>query len=204
MNKAKAQKILQILKKHYPNATITLNYSNNFELLVSVMLSAQSQDATVNKVTEKLFPKYAGVSEKEEIKKFANVNIKDLEKDFRILGLYKTKAKNIKKTASIILKKFKGRVPETMNELLELPGVGRKTANVVLSYAFGKSEGVAVDTHVRRLSKLLGLTKNIEPLKIEKDLMKLFDKKDWPLVTHLLIAHGRKARKDPLIIFEKD
>lgn len=191
MNKTKAAKILKILRKHYPDAKISLNYSNNFELLIAVMLSAQTTDKAVNKVTPALFRKY------NSIKKFANADLKDLEKNLKSIGLYKTKAKNIKTSSSIILKRFYGRVPETMDELLILPGVGRKTANVVLSHAYNVIEGIAVDTHVRRLALELGLTKEKDPQKIEQDLMKLFDKKDWPLVTHLLIAHGRK--KDSVV-----
>lgn len=189
MNKAKAAKILEVLKKHYPNAKISLNYSNNFELLVAVMLSAQTTDNAVNKVTPALFRKYS------TIKKFANANLKDLERYVKSIGLYKTKAKNIKTTSNIILNKFHGRIPKTMGELLTLPGVGRKTANVVLSHAYNIIEGIAVDTHVRRLAFELGLTKEKDPGKIEQDLMKLFDRKDWPLLTHLLIAHGRKKDK---------
>lgn len=182
----RAKKILKILKKHYPDAGISLNYTNNFELLIAVMLSAQTTDAAVNKVTPALFRKY------DSIKKFANANLKDLEKHIKSIGLYKTKARNIKNGSNIILNKFHGRVPKTMDELLTLPGVGRKTANVVLPHAYNIIEGVAVDTHVRRLAFRLGLTKEKDPRKIEQNLMKLFDRKDWPLITHLLIAHGRK------------
>lgn len=189
MNKAKAKRILNILKKHYPDAKISLKYGNNFELLIAVMLSAQTTDNAVNKITPTLFGKY------NSIKKFANVNIKHLEKDIKSIGLYKTKAKNIKKTSQIILTKFAGEVPKNMSELLTLPGVGRKTANVVLSHAYNIIEGIAVDTHVRRLAFGLELTKEKDPGKIEQDLMKLFNRKDWPLITHLLIAHGRKKDK---------
>lgn len=181
-----AKKILEILKEHYPDAKISLNYSNNFELLIAVMLSAQTTDAAVNKVTPALFRKY------DSIKKFANANLKDLEKHIKSIGLYKTKAKNIKNSSDIILNKFHGKVPKTMDELLTLPGVGRKTANVVLSHAYNIIEGIAVDTHVRRLAFGFGFTKEKDPRKIEQDLMKLFDRKDWPYITHLLIAHGRK------------
>lgn len=198
MNKAKrrAQKILDILKKNYPTAGISLNYSNNFELLISVMLSAQTTDKQVNKVTEKLFQKYNNTgSEYKEIENFANVNLKQLEKDIKSIGLFRTKAKNIKNTSQIILKEFDGKVPNTMNNLLKLPGVGRKTANVVLSHGFNINVGIAVDTHVRRLSSKFGLTKEKNQNKIEKDLMEIFDKKDWKVITHLLIAHGRKKDK---------
>ena len=187
--KVRAKKILNILKKNYPDAKISLNYSNNFELLIAVMLSAQTTDAAVNKVTPHLFNKY------NSIKKFANANLKTLERDIKSIGLYKTKAKNIKNTSNILFKSFNSEVPKTMNELLTLPGVGRKTANVVLSHAYNIIEGIAVDTHVRRLAFELGLTREKNPDKIEKDLMKLFNKNDWPLITHLLIAHGRKKDK---------
>ncbi len=193
---AKARKILKILKKHYPNAGISLNYSNNFELLVSVMLSAQTTDAAVNKVTEKLFPKYnKSKSQVKEIEYFANEDLKEIEKDINSIGLFRTKAKNIKRTSQIILDNFGGKVPNNMKDLLTLPGVGRKTANVVLSHAFNKSVGIAVDTHVRRLALELGLTRHKDQDKIERDLMALFDKRDWKIVTHLFIAHGRKKDK---------
>ena len=187
--KVRAKKILNILKKNYPDAKISLNYSNNLELLIAVMLSAQTTDAAVNKATPHLFNKY------NSIKKFANANLKTLERDIKSIGLYKTKAKNIKNTSNILFKSFNSEVPKTMNELLTLPGVGRKTANVVLSHAYNIIEGIAVDTHVRRLAFELGLTREKNPDKIEKDLMKLFNKNDWPLITHLLIAHGRKKDK---------
>ncbi len=200
LQKKRAQEILELLRKRYPNATIALSYSNNFELLISVMLSAQTTDNQVNKVTSTLFKKYKGKNEKEEISNFANADRKELEKDISSIGLFRTKSNNIKLTSQIILKKFHGRIPKTMTQLLELPGVGRKTANIVLYHAFGKIEGIAVDTHVRRLSKKFGFTKENDPNKIEKDLMKLFEKKDWPKVTHLLIAYGRdkENKKKPL------
>ncbi len=194
--KLRAYKIFDALKKQYPGAKIMLSYSNNFELLVSVMLSAQTTDVQVNKVTAKLFPKYRGKSEKEEINNFANADLKTLEKDINSVGLYKTKAKNIKRTAQLILEKFQGKIPKTMDKMLILPGVGRKTANVVLWNAYGVISGIAVDTHVIKQAKELGLTKNTDPGKIEKDLMTLFDKKDWPRVTYLLIEYGRDIRRN--------
>ena len=192
----RAKKILEILKKSYPNAKISLTYKNNFELLVAVMLSAQTTDKQVNKVTGKLFPKYRkGKNEREEIENFANASLKTLQKDIKSIGLYKTKAKNIKEMSTLLLTSFDARVPDSMSELLTLPGVGRKTANVILSNAFKKNVGVAVDTHVRRLALELRLTKEKNPIKIEKDLMSLFDRKAWGLVTNLLISHGRKKDK---------
>ncbi len=195
MDKKKAYKIFNLLKKRYPNAKIILNYSNNFELLLSVMLSAQTTDLQVNKVTAILFPKYRGGNELEEIENYANVNLKDLENDIRSIGLYKTKAKNIKATADMLIKAFTGKVPNSMDDLVLLPGVGRKTANVVLGNAFSIFEGIAVDTHVSRLSQKYGFSTKKSAEQIEKDLMILFDKKDWFSLTYLLIEHGRNIRK---------
>lgn len=196
MNKKRAYKIFNLLKNYYPEAKIILNYKNNFELLIAVMLSAQTTDVQVNKVTEKLFSKYKGEIEREEIENFANVNLKELENDLKQLGLYRAKARSLKKAAIKILKDFNGKIPNTMPNLLSLPGVGRKTANVVLGNAFGISKGIAVDTHVIRLSRKYGLSKKNTPDKIEKDLMKTFDKKDWIRLTYLLIEHGRNIRKN--------
>ena len=180
------------VKKHYPNAKIVLNYSNNWELLVAVMLSTQCTDKMVNIVTAKLFQKY------KKIQDYASADIHELEQDIHSTGFYRNKAKNIQASAKMILEKFNGEVPKTMAELIMLPGVARKTANIVLGNAFGVIEGVAVDTHVSRLSQRLGLTANTNTDKIEQDLMKLFDKKDWFNLTYLLIEHGRaicKAKK---------
>jgi len=213
IDKIKARKILILLKKHYPNAKIILNYSNNFELLISVMLSAQTTDIAVNKVTAVLFPKYqrankkykneyskyknskTGKEEVIELVNFASVDLEELESDIKSIGLYKNKAKNIKLASQMLLNKFNVEIPKTIDEMTKLPGVGRKTANVVLGNAYGIVEGIAVDTHVKRLSNLYGFTKENDPVKIERDLMKLFDKKDWFLVTYLLIEHGRNLRK---------
>ena len=213
VNKEKAKRILKLLKKHYPNASIILKYSNNFELLVSVILSAQTTDLQVNKVTTTLFPKYRKeninfikfynkyknlkLPKKElfEIVNFANVNLKILENDIKSIGLFRNKAKNIKLASQVLLDKFNAQIPKTIAEITTLPGVGRKTANVVLGNAYGIVEGIAVDTHVKRLSKLYKFTKRKDAGKIEQDLMKLFDKKDWFRVTYLLIEHGRNIRK---------
>lgn len=184
--KARAQTIMHELKKLLPNAKIILKYSNNWELLVSVILSAQCTDVMVNKVTEKLFKKYKTLDD------YVKADIKAFEQDIRSTGFYHNKAKNILTTAKIIKEKFKGKVPHTMNELLSLHGVARKTANVVLGNAFGIVEGIAVDTHVRRLSKLYGLTNNDDPEKIEQDLMKILPKSDWFKFTYLMIEYGRK------------
>jgi len=213
MNKKRAEIILKILKKHYPNAKIVLEYSNNFELLVAVILSAQTTDIQVNKVTANLYPKYQKFNEKYkngyikyrtlklvgneivEIVNFAKTDLSVLENDIKSIGLYKNKAKNIRLTAQILLEKYGGVLPKSINELIKLPGVGRKTANVVLSNAYGIVEGIAVDTHVKKLSQKYGFSKSSNPIQIEKDLMELFDKKDWFQVTYLLIEHGRTLGK---------
>ncbi len=212
MNKQQALKIFNILKKHYPNAETILKFSNNFELLVSVMLSAQTTDLQVNKVTALLFPKYQkqnpkclkhydqlknlDLSKKEliEIINFAEANLVELENDIKSIGLFKTKARNIQAMAKLLLRDFKGLIPKTITELTSLPGVGRKTANVVLANAYGITEGIAVDTHVKKLSLKYGLTKNTNPDKIEKDLMHLFPKEKWIELTYLLIDHGRNLK----------
>lgn len=180
-----AEKIFSLLKDHYPHAKIILNYSTPWELLVAVILSAQCTDVRVNIVTEKLFKKY------KKIEDYANADIKELEQDIRSTGFYRNKAKNIKASAQVILEKFNGRIPKTMKGMLTLAGVGRKTANVVLGNAYGVIEGIAVDRHVQKQSQLLGLTTNKTPDKIEQDLMKLYDKKDWLKLTYMLIEHGR-------------
>jgi endonuclease III len=186
--------LLTLLKSHYPASKIALNYSNNFELLAAVMLSAQCTDVMVNKVTEKLFKKYRTVSD------YAGADIKELEQDIKSTGFYHNKAKNLKAAAKLLIEKFNGNVPKSMEEMLEIPGVARKTANIVLGNAYGVVEGIAVDTHVRRLSQRLGLTLNDNPVKIEKDLMKLFDRSEWLSLTYRLIDHGRAVcdAKKPL------
>ena len=213
MLKNKASKIFNLLSKVYPDAKIALTYSNSFELLVAVVLSAQTTDIQVNKVTPTLFEKYkkekpnheqAYIKYKNlklpktqltEIVNFAHADLNELEKEINSIGLYKNKAKNIKLLSQVLLDKFNGIIPRSIIEMTSLPGVGRKTANVVLGNAYGISEGIAVDTHVKRLSQKYGLTKENDPNKIEKDLMKLFDKRDWFKLTYLLIDHGRNIRK---------
>ncbi|HLD27127.1 MAG TPA: endonuclease III [Patescibacteria group bacterium] len=184
--------ILSLLKRHYPSAHIILQYENHWELLVAVMLSAQCTDITVNKVTRNLFPKYRSTSMRREIVNFSKVSIYELEHDIRSTGFYRMKAQHIQQSAQILLEKFNGKIPRTMDELLLLPGVARKTANIVLGNAYSIVVGIAVDTHVKRVSQRLGLTKQYNPDKIEKDLMQIFDKKDWFHLTYLLIEHGRK------------
>jgi DNA-(apurinic or apyrimidinic site) lyase (EC 4.2.99.18)/endonuclease III (EC 3.2.2.-) len=184
--------IIKILEKEYPVAKTVLNFSNPLEILVATILSAQCTDERVNKVTKELFKKYKTVDD------YANANLKKFEQEIKSTGFYKMKAKNIINSAKIIKEKFSGKVPDTMENLITLPGVARKTANVVLGNAYGKVEGIVVDTHVRRLAFRIGLTKNTDPNKIEQDLMKLVPKDKWMVFSYLLIDHGRKicsARK---------
>lgn len=180
------KKILTLLKKHYPNSKSALNYKNPFELLVATILSAQCTDERVNIVTEKLFKKY------KTPKDYASANIKEFEKDIYSTGFYKNKAKNIVSTARIINDIYKGRVPKDFDQLLELSGVARKTANCVMGNAFNIPSGVVVDTHVSRITQRLGLTKNTDPNKIEQDLIKLLPRNEWINFSHMLIWHGRK------------
>lgn len=185
-------KVIELLEKEYPDAKTALNYTNPLELLVATMLSAQCTDKRVNAVTKSLFKKYKTAED------YANADLGELEEDVRPTGFYRNKAKNIKKSCRMLVEKFNSQVPKTMNEMLELPGVARKTANIVLSNAYGVVEGIAVDTHVRRLAKRLGLTENKDPDKIEKGLMEIVPKAHWKRITDLLIFHGRNicvARK---------
>ncbi len=184
--------IIKVLKKEYPQVKIALKFKTPFELLVATILSAQCTDVRVNKITPALFKKY------NTTKDFAQANPKELEQDVRSSGFYHNKAKSIIGAAQVVLKDFKGVVPDKMDEILTLPGVARKTANVVLYSAFGKNYGIAVDTHVKRVAPRLGLTKNEKPEKIEQDLMAVVPKKEWGEFSLLLIDHGRKiciARK---------
>ncbi|MGQ9566362.1 MAG: endonuclease III [Candidatus Bathyarchaeales archaeon] len=188
MKKAdKMQKIIQLLEKAHPDAKIALNYTNPLELLIATILSAQCTDKRVNIVTQTLFKKYKTPED------YLKVSQKELEQDIKSTGFYHNKAKNIKKCCKILVEKFHSQVPNTMKELLELPGVARKTANIVLSNAYNVVEGIAVDTHVRRVAQRLGLTQNKEPNKIEKDLMTIVPKKQWARITDLLIFHGRRT-----------
>ncbi len=185
-------KIVELLEKEYPDAKTALKYSNPLELLVATILSAQCTDKRVNIVTKSLFKKYKTAED------FAYANLGELEEYIRPTGFYRNKARNIKRSGELLVEKFNSQVPETMDEILELPGVARKTANIVLSNAYGVIEGIAVDTHVRRLSQRLGLTENKNPDKIERDLMKIVPRSYWIRITDLLIFHGRNicmARK---------
>lgn len=190
--KKKVRVIIRELKKLFPNAGMVLHYSNNWELVVAVALSAQCTDKMVNKVTEKLFKKYKTLED------YVNADLEEFEQDIKSTGFYKNKAKNVLGAAFMLQEEFGGEVPNTMAELIKLPGVGRKTANVVLGNAYGVVEGIAVDTHVKRLSKKFDLTDNSTPEKIELDLMEIVPKKHWFEFTYLLIEYGRNyspARK---------
>ena len=191
-NRHNFKRIWALLKKEYPDVKPSLNYGNPLELLVATVLSAQSTDVQINRVTEKLFKKYRTAED------YVNADLRELESDVYSSNFHKNKAKNIKEAARIIVECHNGEVPRTMEELVALPGVGRKTANIVLERGFGVIEGIAVDTHVKRVSRRLGLTKRPDPEKIEQDLMSLVSKEDFDSFSMTLIYHGRKicqARK---------
>ena len=182
--------IVEILKQEYPDVKGTaLHYTNPLELLVATILSAQTTDERVNMVTKELFKKYRKAED------YANADLEELQNDIRSINFYRNKAKYIKKCCQILVEEYGGEVPGSMEELLKLPGVSRKTANVVLSNAFCKDEGIVVDTHVMRLSQRLGLTEEKDRNKIEQDLMEKFPKEKWFDLANLLIAHGRKICK---------
>lgn len=181
----KVKEILKRLYRVYPHPKTALNYSNPLELLVATILSAQTTDKLVNQVTENLFKKYTTVGD------YAEVSINELDKDIPRVNFHQNKAKSIQGAAKMIIEKFGGKVPDTMKGLDSLPGVARKTANVVLGNAFKKAEGIAVDTHVARLARKLRLTHQKDPVKIELDLMKVVPKENWIDFSHLLINHGR-------------
>ena len=184
-NKKEIIDIINILKNTYPDAKCSLNFSTPFELTVAVILSAQCTDERVNLVTPTLFSKYSTPTD------FTKIDTLELENIIHSCGFYKNKAKNIKLTAQKIMSDFNGQVPQTMEELLSLPGVGRKTANVILLEIFDISQGIAVDTHVKRLSNRIGFSKETTPEKIEQDLIKLFPQELFKEINHLLIYHGR-------------
>ncbi len=185
--KARALKVIELLEKEHSDAKIALHYSNPLELVVATMLSAQSTDETINKVTKTLFKKYANPED------YANADLKELEQDIRSTGFYHNKARNLQNAAKMLVEKYNSKVPKTMEELIKLPGVARKTANIVLTYAFGVVAGVAVDTHVRRLAQRLGFSENNDPNKIEQNLMSIVPKDKWMRLTDLLIFHGRRV-----------
>jgi endonuclease III len=178
--------IVARLQGEYPDATIALEFRDDLELLVSVMLSAQTTDVNVNRVTERLFQKYRTPQD------YLAVAPEELENDIRPTGFFRQKAKALRGTMAMLLEDYDGQVPGTMDELLRLPGVARKTANVVIAER-GQAEGIVVDTHVRRLSQRLGLTRQEDPVKIERDLVKLVPREYWNAFPHLLITHGRRV-----------
>ena len=186
------KKFIKTLKNTYPDAKCSLDFTTPFELLVAVILSAQCTDERVNKTTPTIFSKYSTPES------FANIDITELEQLIHPCGFYKNKAKNIKATANIIVEKYNSQVPNTMEDLISLPGVGRKTANVVLLNAFGIAEGIAIDTHAKRISNRLGFSCESDPEKIEQDLLKIFPKEYLKDINHLFVYHGRNfctARK---------
>jgi endonuclease-3 len=186
-NKQRVLKIIDLLGKEFPDAKIALNYTNPLELLVATILSAQCTDERVNIVTKSLFKKYKKAED------YADADPAELEQEIKPTGFYRNKAKNIKKTGEMLVEKFHSKVPKTMHEMLELSGVARKTANIVLQNAYGIVEGIAVDTHVRRVSARLGLTVNKDQDKIEQDLMIIVPKEKWMRITDLLIFLGRRV-----------
>jgi endonuclease-3 len=182
----RAKEIIKILSQEIPDSTVALKFSNPLELLVATILSAQCTDVKVNQVTLVLFKKYRSARD------YAESNLAKLEEEIRPTGFYRNKAKSLQKCCQEIVKRFGGEVPKTLEDLVTLPGVGRKTANVVLGNAFG-IPGVVVDTHVRRVSQRIGLTKNDDPVKIEFDLMEIVPKEEWTHFSNLLVWHGRKT-----------
>ncbi len=186
-NKARVLKIIELLEDEFPDVKIALHSTNPLEILVATILSAQCTDQRVNIVTKTLFKKYQRAED------YANADLKELEQDIKSTGFYHNKARNIKKCCRILVGKFHSQVPKTMEELLELPGVARKTANVVLQNAYGVVEGIAVDTHVRRVSARLGLTENKDQDKIEQDLLRIVPKDKWMRIADVLIFLGRRV-----------
>ena len=185
--KLRAPVVLERLKRAYPEARTALDHQNAFELLVATILSAQTTDVRVNMVTPALFARYPDPAA------LARARPADVEQIIKSTGFFRNKARSIIGMAQGLVADFEGQVPRSMEQLLTLPGVGRKTANVVLGNAFGINDGIVVDTHVARLSKLLGFTRQADPAKIERALMRLFPREDWALLSHLLIFHGRQV-----------
>ncbi|MCM8818551.1 MAG: endonuclease III [Candidatus Omnitrophica bacterium] len=181
--------IINTLEKLFPDAKTSLKFKSSFQLLIATILSAQTTDEMVNKITEKLFKRFKTPSD------FASAKLEEIEKYIKSVNFYRNKARNIKKLSEMIVKEYDNKIPDSMEKLIKLPGVARKTANVVLSQAFGKAEGIVVDTHVKRVSNRLGLTKNNDPEKIEKDLMKIVPKEKWISFPFRLILFGRNICK---------
>ena len=184
--------IFRRLEKEYPDARTALNFSTPYEMLFATIMSAQTTDATVNKVTEKLFVKYP------TLEAYVNADPEEFERDIKQTGFFRMKTKAVLGSARRLLDVYGGKVPDTMAEMLTLPGVARKTANVVLGNAYGVVQGIAVDTHVGRLARRLGLTQEKVPEKVERDLMQLLPRTKWQKVTYLFIEHGRKVCKAPV------
>lgn len=187
MRKSEAKELVEILQKTYPDATCSLDFTTPFELVVAVMLSAQCTDERVNKTTPTLFARCKTIQD------FADIDLKELEDIIHPCGFYKNKAKNIKLCAKQVLENFDGVVPHTMAELTSLAGVGRKSANVIMLEVFGIAQGIAVDTHAKRISNLIGLSSKKEPEKIEQDLLKLFPRECLKDINHLFVWHGRNT-----------
>ncbi|MFC1733495.1 endonuclease III [candidate division KSB1 bacterium] len=185
IRKKRAEEIIKILRKLYPDSKTELNYSNNWELLVAVILSAQCTDKRVNEVTKTLFKKYKTLDD------YIGATKEEFEQDIRPTGFYRNKAKNILAAAQVVENDFNGKIPKTIEEMLTVPGVARKTANVVLGNAYGIYEGIAVDTHVRRLALRFDLTDYKDPIRIERDLMEIIPKADWQYVNHQMVMYGR-------------
>ncbi len=189
--KDRAVKIIRVFKKLYPGADTTLEYKDPLQLLVSTILAAQSTDVKVNEITKGLYKKYRNAGD------FANADLRELEKEIKPLGFFRNKSQNIKNACSMIIEEYKLKVPDNIDDMLRLPGVGRKTANLVLGDAYG-IPGIVVDTHCKRLSNRIGFTQNKDPVKIENDLNKVIPKDEWNLFCHQMVYHGRavcKARK---------
>ena len=182
----RARRVHEYLRGLYPNPQCALRYTRDYELLLAVIMSAQTTDRQVNRVTAELFRKYPTLAD------YRRSDLATLEQDISSIGLYRAKARNIQKTSSLLLDKFDGRVPRTLAEITECPGAARKTANVVLWELYGLAEGIAVDTHVRRLARQLRLTTHLDPAKIERDLMRLFPRAEWGNVSHRFILYGRE------------
>lgn len=189
MEKEKAIKIIEILKKYYPDATCSLDFDTPFQMVVAVVLSAQCTDERVNKTTPHLFEKHGTPYA------VNNMSLEELERIIRPCGFYKNKSKNIKEMAKVLVERYNGRVPDNMEELMTLPGVGRKSANVIMLEAFNNSQGIAIDTHAKRIANRVGMSNNKEPEKIEKDILKIVPKEYYKDVNHLLVWHGRKICK---------
>ncbi|MBS3146230.1 endonuclease III [Candidatus Woesearchaeota archaeon] len=194
---SKISKQIKLLEKNYPNVKFYLNFSNPLELLVASILSAQCTDQVVNVTTLKLFKKY------KTAKDYATADVKELELNIKSVNFFRKKAENIIKACQILEEKYQGKIPSSMNKLIELPGISRKTANVIQQNAFNIIDGIVVDSHVIRVTQRLGWTKNKNPEKIENDLMNLFPKDKWKILPHLLKNHGRAICKPPVPICSK-